>query len=82
MRLRRVCMAPSKSEREETELRSANAQLAIEIEERRATERNLQKTQAELERAGRLAALGQLASSVTHKLGQPIATMRNQLAVL
>jgi len=80
MRLRRVRIALSKSEREETELRSANAQLAIEIEERRTTERSLQKTQAELERAGRLAALGQLASSVTHELGQPIAAMRNQLA--
>ncbi|MEN8874524.1 MAG: ATP-binding protein, partial [Pacificibacter sp.] len=57
----------------------ANAQLAIEIEERRSAERNLQKTQAELERAGRLAALGQLASSVTHELGQPIAAMKNQI---
>ena len=37
-------------------LRQANAKLAVEIEERRAAERNLQKTQAELERAGRLAA--------------------------
>jgi two-component system C4-dicarboxylate transport sensor histidine kinase DctB len=51
----------------------------VEIEERRLAERNLQKTQAELERAGRLAALGQLASSVTHELGQPIAAMKNQL---
>lgn len=80
-RLRRVRSALLKSEREETGLRSANAQLAIEIEERRAAERSLQKTQAELERAGRLAALGQLASSVTHELGQPIAAMKNQLAV-
>ena len=61
-------------------MRSANERLAVEIEERRVAERNLQKTQAELERAGRLAALGQLASSVTHELGQPIAAMRNQLA--
>lgn len=78
-RLRRVRSALQKSEREETELRSANARLAIEIEDRRAAQRNLQKTQAELERAGRLAALGQLASSVTHELGQPIAAMKNQL---
>ncbi|SPH21399.1 C4-dicarboxylate transport sensor protein DctB [Ascidiaceihabitans donghaensis] len=78
-RLRRVRFALQKSEREETELRSANARLAIEIEDRRAAQRNLQRTQAELERAGRLAALGQLASSVTHELGQPIAAMKNQL---
>ncbi|WP_341367632.1 ATP-binding protein [Yoonia sp. BS5-3] len=79
-RLRRVRTALQSSEREEAALRSANARLAVEIEERRMAEQTLQKTQAELERAGRLAALGQLASSVTHELGQPIAAMRNQLA--
>ncbi len=79
-RARRIGAALQRSEREEVLLRQANEKLAIEIEERHAAERNLQKTQAELERAGRLAALGQLASSVTHELGQPIAAMRNQLA--
>jgi two-component system, NtrC family, C4-dicarboxylate transport sensor histidine kinase DctB len=79
-RVRRMRTALVRSEREETELRLANERLAVEIEERRVAERNLQKTQTELERAGRLAALGQLASSVTHELGQPIAAMRNQLA--
>ncbi|MEO1293457.1 MAG: cache domain-containing protein, partial [Pseudomonadota bacterium] len=79
-RVRRIGDALQRSEREEAELRSANERLAVEIEERRAAERSLQKTQADLERAGRLAALGQLASSVTHELGQPIAAMRNQLA--
>ena len=64
---------------EESQLRAANTRLAIEIEERRAAQTSLQKTQTQLERAGRLAALGQLASSVTHELGQPIAAMRNQL---
>lgn len=78
-RLRNVRSALRESEREETELRSANARLAVEIEERRAAEHSLKQTQAELERAGRLAALGQLASSVTHELGQPIAAMKNQL---
>ncbi len=79
-RVRRIGAALSKSEQEEAQLRQANERLAIEIEERRAAERNLQKTQADLDRASRLAALGQLASSVTHELGQPIAAMRNQLA--
>ena len=79
-RVRRMRTALTRSEREETELRLANERLAIEIEERRVAETTLQKTQTELERAGRLAALGQLASSVTHELGQPIAAMRNQLA--
>ena len=79
-RVRQIGMALARSEFEETQLRSANERLAIEIEERKTAERSLQKTQADLERAGRLAALGQLASSVTHELGQPIAAMRNQLA--
>ncbi|MCF2905623.1 ATP-binding protein [Octadecabacter sp. CECT 8868] len=79
-RFRRVRTALDVSEQEEAQLRLANERLAVEIDERRAAQRTLQKTQAELERAGRLAALGQLASSVTHELGQPIAAMRNQLA--
>lgn len=78
-RVRRIRTALRASEREENELRLANERLAVEIDDRRTAERTLQKTQAELERAGRLAALGQLASSVTHELGQPIAAMRNQL---
>ncbi|WP_420010471.1 sensor histidine kinase [Tateyamaria sp.] len=79
-RLRRVRTALVASEREEAALRLANERLAVEIDERRTAEARLQKTQSELEQAGRLAALGQLASSVTHELGQPIAAMRNQLA--
>ncbi len=79
-RMRRIGAALKRSEGEEALLRATNERLAVEIEERRAAEARLQKTQAELERAGRLAALGQLASSVTHELGQPIAAMRNHLA--
>ncbi|MEX0286843.1 MAG: ATP-binding protein [Paracoccaceae bacterium] len=79
-RFQRIGAALKQSEDEEAQLRAANTRLAVEIEERRAAEARLQKTQAELERAGRLAALGQLASSVTHELGQPIAAMRNHLA--
>lgn len=79
-RVRRIGAALRKSEQEEALLRLANERLAVEIEERRLAEQNLKKTQADLERAGRLAALGRLAASVTHELGQPIAAMRNQLA--
>ncbi|MEG3619649.1 ATP-binding protein [Magnetovibrio sp. PR-2] len=39
----------------------------------------LEEAQAELARASKLAALGQLAASVTHELGQPISAMRNYL---
>lgn len=79
-RARRVGAALRRSEREEAELRRANERLAVEIEERITAERRLSRTRSELERASRLAALGQLAASVTHELGQPIAAMRNHLA--
>ena len=78
-RTRRIGAALRRSEAEEAQLREANERLAVEIEECRAAERRLARTQDELERASRLAALGQLAASVTHELGQPIAAMRNHL---
>jgi len=79
-RARRISAALKRSEDEEAQLRIANERLAVEIDERINAERRLQRTQSELERAGRLAALGQLSASVTHELGQPIAAMRNHLA--
>jgi two-component system C4-dicarboxylate transport sensor histidine kinase DctB len=78
-RTRRMGAALRRSEAEEAQLREANERLAVEIEERRTAERRLARTRDELERASRLAALGQLAASVTHELGQPIAAMRNHL---
>ncbi len=78
-RARRVDAELRRSEREEAELRRANERLATEITERRAAERRLKRTQNELERTSRLTALGRLAASVTHELGQPIAAMRNHL---
>ena len=78
-RTRRVGAALARSEQEEAQLRQANERLAIEIDDRKTAERRLKRTQGELERASRLAALGQLSASVTHELGQPIAAMRNHL---
>ncbi len=78
-RARRVGAALARSEREEAQLRQANERLAVEVEDRKTAERRLKRTQGELERASRLAALGQLSASVTHELGQPIAAMRNHL---
>jgi len=54
--------------------------LVAEIEERKSTQRRLEQTRSELARTSKLAALGQLAASVTHELGQPISAMRNYLA--
>lgn len=79
-RSRRMAVALQQSVDEEAELRRANDRLAIEIEDRRKAERRLKRTQGELERSSRLAALGQLSASVTHELGQPIAAMRNHIA--
>ncbi|WP_114010070.1 sensor histidine kinase [Cohaesibacter intestini] len=79
-RTRRIGAALKRSEEEEALLRQANERLAVEISERRTAEQALQKTQDELERASRLAALGRLAALVTHELGQPIAAMRNYVA--
>lgn len=76
----RLRLALRRSEAEEAALRQANERLAAEIEDRRRAEQRLSETRAELERASRLAALGQLAASVTHELGQPIAAMKNHLA--
>ncbi|MDC0659893.1 ATP-binding protein [Leisingera sp. SS27] len=78
-RARRIGAALARAEREEAQLRRANELLAGEIEDRRVAERRLKRTQDELERTSRLAALGRLAASVTHELGQPIAAMRNHL---
>jgi two-component system C4-dicarboxylate transport sensor histidine kinase DctB len=53
--------------------------LQREIEVRRQAERRLTRAQEELKRSSKLAALGQLAASVTHELGQPISAMKNYL---
>ena len=76
----RVRSALGRSRQEERSLRDANARLAHEIDERRAAEARLEEAQAELRRAGRLAALGQLAASVGHELSQPIAALRGHMA--
>lgn len=78
----RIGVALRQSEAEEAQLRLTNDKLAHEIAERRATERRLEKTRDELARASRLAALGKLAASITHELGQPISAMRNHLAAV
>ena len=79
-RARRIQRRLLRSEREEVVLREANTKLAVEINERKTAEQRLRRAQSDLERASRLAALGQLSASVTHELGQPIAAMRNHLA--
>jgi len=68
-----------------TFLRSRRIEIAYTASERRRTElveanQRLEEAQVELARSGKLAALGHLAASVTHELGQPISAFRNHLA--
>lgn len=68
-----------------TFLRSRRIAVAYAASERRRvaltkTNRQLEQAQAELARRAKLSALGQLAASVTHELGQPISAFRNHLA--
>ncbi len=65
LRSRRIELAYTASERQRTELIVTNQQL--------------EQAQTELARSAKLAALGHLAASVTHELGQPISAFRNHL---
>ncbi len=58
-------------------LNEANARLISEIAERRATEAELRKTQEDLIQAGKLAALGQMSTALSHEFNQPLAAIRS-----
>lgn len=58
------------------DLNTANRKLRAEIEERKATERQLRTTQAELVQAGKLAALGQMSAALSHEFNQPLAAVK------
>ncbi|MBB6166907.1 sensor histidine kinase [Chelatococcus composti] len=58
------------------DLANVNHLLQAEVAERRATERALRKTQADLVQAGKLAALGQMAAALSHEFNQPLAAAR------
>lgn len=78
-----IAMTSFRSARYQRALVRANKdrqRLIREMRVRKDTEMDLQSAREELERASRLAALGQLAASITHELGQPISAMRNYLA--
>ncbi|MCO8164527.1 ATP-binding protein [Pseudomonas sp. 21LCFQ02] len=57
-------------------LRASNERLKAQIRERRQAEETLRKAQDELVQAGKLAAIGQMSTSIAHELNQPLAALR------
>jgi two-component system, NtrC family, phosphoglycerate transport system sensor histidine kinase PgtB len=60
----------------------AYARLSTEVAERQRAVKTLKQTQAELVQAGKLAALGQLSSGISHELNQPLAAMKHRIHLL
>ena len=59
-----------------THLRASNERLKGQIRERRQAEDTLRCAQDELVQAGKLAAIGQMSTSIAHELNQPLAALR------
>ncbi|WP_440778569.1 sensor histidine kinase [Pseudomonas syringae] len=57
-------------------LRASNERLKAQIRERRLAEETLRTAQDELVQAGKLAAIGQMSTSIAHELNQPLAALR------
>jgi len=58
------------------DLRASNDRLKGQIRERRHAEQTLRHAQDELVQAGKLAAIGQMSTSIAHELNQPLAALR------
>jgi two-component system sensor histidine kinase AauS len=58
------------------DLRASNERLKGQIRERRQAEDTLRQAQDELVQAGKLAAIGQMSTSIAHELNQPLAALR------
>lgn len=59
------------------ELSTSNSSLTHEIEVRRLAEAQLRKTQSELIQTGKLAALGQMSTALSHEYNQPLAAIKS-----
>jgi two-component system C4-dicarboxylate transport sensor histidine kinase DctB len=58
------------------DLALVNRRLETEVAERRATEKQLRQTQADLIQAGKLAALGQMSAALSHEFNQPLTAVK------
>ncbi|MEM7194935.1 MAG: cache domain-containing protein [Pseudomonadota bacterium] len=76
VRIVRTRVALQQSLGESLKLRQLNQSLEQEIEERKRAESALLQAQKDLKLNSKLAAMGQLAASITHELNQPLAAMR------
>jgi len=70
------------SQGESSELRRLNVSLEHEILERKQAQEELQHAELVLRRSSKLSAMGQLAASITHELGQPLSAMKTTVATL
>lgn len=59
------------------DLDAANMTLRSEVNERKAAEEQLRKTQKDLVQAGKLAALGQMSAAISHEINQPLAAVKS-----
>ncbi|SDL64500.1 two-component system, NtrC family, C4-dicarboxylate transport sensor histidine kinase DctB [Maridesulfovibrio ferrireducens] len=66
--------------READKIQAINIRLEQEIKERERTERELRAAQKELIEAGKLAAVGEMATAVAHELNQPISALKMYVA--
>ncbi|MBS3848831.1 sensor histidine kinase [Devosia sp. BSSL-BM10] len=58
------------------ELLDTNTSLAYEVGERKAAVEMLRKTQAELVQTGKMAALGQMSTALSHEINQPLSAVK------
>lgn len=75
LRSRRLGRVTAGLRQDAASLRDLNRRLVDEVDERRRVERELRETQADLARASRLAAVGQMSAAVAHELNQPLAAL-------
>ncbi|MFV0244330.1 MAG: ATP-binding protein [Qingshengfaniella sp.] len=66
--------------RESAQLKRLNTLLQREISEREKAEKSLQVAEQSLAQSSKLAALGEMATAVSHELNQPLAAMKTYLA--
>ncbi len=59
------------------DLTASNAQLMAEIEQRKQTQAQLNKTQDELIQSAKLAVIGNMSASINHEINQPLTALRS-----